>query len=289
MTSIFLQTTNESWLHKLKHAQVRMSNDNDGVVASSLLRYEKGWETTQFYNYEILALNDNNNAISPIVAVDCGVTSKADFYTLDNHVGLYSKDSIVNPNSINLNLYNQVTPNNYTDKFAMSTTLLTWVALGKKLPNTVVGKMILIALDGGHKGYYSNFQEQYIRNLEQLGVKDELLPILENHTEDDFKIFLKEKLRTGMDTVHLILGEGELWVNEKMYAVYELISNELGFSVELPKGEFITIEEFDKRYAEIDVIGDLSKREDVQSWAFYNSKKVSYSVKLTKRKQKAGF
>lgn len=287
MKNNFIQFTQQSGLHKLENAQVRMSNDNDGVVASSLLRHEKGWETTQFYNYEILAKKKDVVSILPVVAVDCGVTSNKDIYPIDNHVGSYSDDSEINPNAINLNLFNQVTPSNYTDKYAMSTTLLTWIALGKPLPKTKVGKMILIALDGGHAGYYK-FREQYIRNLEQLGVKDELLPILEKYTKEDFENFLVEKLGAGKDKVHLFMGEGQLWVLEEMYGVYEFISKELGFPVELPKGEFITVEQYHKLTGDIDALGDLTKRDGIASWAYINSKTVSYSKTIPKRKQKAG-
>ena len=288
MKKNFIQFTQESWLHKLENAQVRMSNDNDGVVESSLLRHEKGWETTQFYDYEVLAQRKGVSSTLPVVAVDCGVTNDTSIHSADNHVGSYSEDSFVNPNAINLNLFNQVTPNHYTDKFAMSTTFLTWVSLLKPLPSSEVGKMILIALDGGHAGYYGDFREQYLRNLEQLGAKEELLPILEKHTKEDFEQFLVEKLGAGKDKVHLIMGDGELWVLEEMYEVYEFISKELGFPVGLPKGDFTTVEEYQKLTGHIDAIGDLSKRDDIASWAYINSKTVSYSKRIPKIKRKAG-
>lgn len=284
----FLKATTESWLHKLKNAQVRMSNDNDGVVASSLLRHEKGWETTQFYNYEQLAQREAFINTAPIVAVDCGVTSDASIYSIDNHVGINAEDSFISPSAINLNLFNRITPSNYTEKFAMSTTFLTWVALGKPLPLKEVGKMILIALDGGHAGYYGDFRNQYLKNLEQLGVMEELLPILEKHTKEDFELFLREKLGAGSDKVHLLIDNDELWVLEKMYEVYEFISNELGFPVELPKGNFKVIQEFNKLVRNFDTLSDLSRRDDIKSWAFISSKKVSYSLEIPKRKQKAG-
>lgn len=288
MEQVLKDYLEQSWLHKLQNAQVCMSNDNDGVITSSLLKHEKGWETNQFYDYEQRAVLNPNNNLS-VVAVDCGATSNEDIHSIDNHLGNHTKDSRINPNSINLNLFNRVSAKeNYTDKYAMSTLLMCYVALGKSLPSSELGKMILIAIDVGYKGFYKGYNEEYLANLEQLGLKEELLPILEKYTFEDFVEFHKTKLGLGKDTVHLFLGEGELWVHEDMLEVYEFISQELGFPVEIPKGNFTTIEEYDTYVEDVDALGDLMEREDIGSWAYINSRKVSYSKRKPKRVRRTG-
>lgn len=81
--------------------------------------------------------------------------------TFDNNVNRVNLSDYTNPNAINSNILSDITNENYYDKYLDSIALLIWSIYNIPLPETELGKMILLAIDTTFKGFYG--KDQYKR------------------------------------------------------------------------------------------------------------------------------
>lgn len=270
-----------SWVHDLKNINrnLTLTNDLDSLISCSLLNHLFGLEVNYFYSFSKISRLDQSDQRQSI-GVDCALKQGVCF---DNHVTMLESASYINPLSANINAIEGVNRNRYTDKFAMSTLIQLWSLYGLPLPCTLEGKMILLCIDVGFKGFYDErFKSIFLSYLEQLEMM-ELVKVLEVHTRDQmYDFMLKHELDSGI----ILKKSGELSLyttgNNPNSFLYELdldwIGKHLGFSIELPQGVFDVVERFETRT--IDWYELNQKTIDrAFSYAFINRNKIMISLK----------
>ncbi|QWG55357.1 hypothetical protein EXW26_08045 [Bacillus mycoides] len=195
------------WVFEEADFTVCMSDDIDSLAGATILKKIKGWEVEHFYDFSNLSSTDKKDQ-RKAVGVDIALVNGR---TFDNHVTMLSSSSQPNIMSANPNVIGRISRDNYTDKYAMSTTLLLWSLYDLPLPSTEDGKLMLMSIDSSFLGYYKGFKKVQCEWLEKLGMK-EMIYLQERHKSMDFvevkrrydsyrKIFLNESgfLKTKMD------------------------------------------------------------------------------------------
>ncbi|MCD8500907.1 MAG: hypothetical protein LRY71_03535 [Bacillaceae bacterium] len=139
----------------------------------------------------------------------------------------------------NINAINNIYSGNYTSKYAMSTALLMWSYYDLPLPSSKEGKMMLLAIDSGFLGHYSDyFRRTHNNHLETLGFTP-LIDLLNNTSKFEFESMqryykTKAKIQLNNDGyLHTTLPLAEL-------------QGFFGVSMELPKEKFLLRNEFKK-------------------------------------------
>jgi hypothetical protein len=137
---------------------------------------------------------------SEYIGVDLSLTHGKCF---DNHVVMLNEHDDYNYKSINFNVADQISRENYFQKYCGSTLLMIWSLYDIPLPESEEGKMILLAIDSTFKGYYSpyandkNSNKKYLVDVMGLG---ELYEVLKRHKQQDFiKIMQKYNLNGKID------------------------------------------------------------------------------------------
>ena len=202
-----------------------LSDDLDSLVGVSILKHIKGYEVKHFYNFEDFysVKGDKRIAIGVDIALMKGMA-------WDNHVVRISKYDKVNPSSANPNVIENISRENYTEKYAMSTTLLMWSYYGLPLPQSDEGKMLLLSIDSSYLGHFRGFKHIQNEWLRKLGL-EELIDIQNKYTVRDFtKIKMKydSSMKIKMDS------NGRLQTGMDLKG----ISKTLGLTIELPEDVF---------------------------------------------------
>ena len=212
------------WVFSSEDFVVCLSDDLDSLVGASILKQVKGWEIKHFYDFNNFYSidGDKRKTVGVDIALENGMT-------FDNHVVRLSKYDKVNPLSANPNIIEDISRENYTSKYAMSTTLLIWSLYDLPLPKTDEGKLLLLSIDSSYLGHYTNFRHIQNQWLKKLGF-EELIEIQEKYTLKDFAN-IKKKYDSSMK---IILVEGKLETNINL----EDISKELDINIELPQEKF---------------------------------------------------
>ena len=222
-----------------------LSDDLDSLVGCSLLEKVKGVEIGYFYNFKELYRGTERDvkAIGVDIALENG-------RTFDNHVTMLNHKDRYNKMSINPNNIDNVSRDNYTDKYALSTALLMWSLYDIELPSTDEGKMVLLSIDSAFLGHYNDkFKPIQNKYLSKLGF-DELIDLQERYSLDDFRavqrkynmnskiVMIKKGLRTTLPLgeisdvleLELILPHDTFLVNNTLEISNESLNKYIGYS-----------------------------------------------------------
>lgn len=220
-----------TWYRDFTKYDVVLSDDIDGLVSTSALKFAKNWNVEYFYDFETLYVTgqtyfkEDKNAQR--VWADVAITRQEK--TFDNHISRKNLSDKLNKFCINPNVLSDVTNSNYYDKYCGSSALLIWSLYNIPLPQSELGKMLLLAIDTSYKGFYG--KEQYKeRNrfylCEMFGF-EELYEVQKRHTEQEFKdLFGKYNLATKTE----IDDKGYLHTDLDL----EFLSKELGIEISIP-------------------------------------------------------
>jgi len=215
-----------------------LSDDMDSLVSCCLLNKLFKFEINYFYSFDTLYMIKKSD--NPAIGVDIDFISGNCW---SNHVTMLNPKDRVNKNSANLNNIDRINRNNYFTKYCGSTLLQIWSYYNQPLPSTTLGKMILLAIDYSHKGFYSKWplpqqaHQKYICNIMEF---QELIEIEGKHTEQDFddvndsyKLYKK----IHIDENGILQTELPL---DKIQEVFD-------FEIKLPDAKFKTVHEFEPK------------------------------------------
>ncbi len=208
-----------------------LSDDIDSLTSCAVLNMIKGWKVRYFYDFNtIYADKTMQKRRNRKCWVDIA-TYKG--HAFDNHVSLISDWDTWNTNMINLNQMCQVTNDNYTDKYAGSTLLTIWSVYDLPLPETEVGKMLLLCIDSAYKGFYSpafhDMQKYYL--VDVMGL-DGLYSVIQRHTAEEFEDLIAEYgLRKK-----ITYWDGEIYTCLPLDRIGQAIGIDLNV---IPKSEYI--------------------------------------------------
>lgn len=154
-----------------------LSNDIDSLFSCIILNKIKGYKIEYFYDFN--KLYKTEKAKNKAIGVDIDLIEGK---TWGNHVTLFK-----NENSANINQILDITRENYTEKYALSTLLTIISYYDFDISNlTEEAKMILLCIDAGFKGFYiDNFREKHMEYLKMLEL-EELIEIEKRHKIDEF-------------------------------------------------------------------------------------------------------
>ncbi|MFE7152600.1 hypothetical protein [Heyndrickxia sporothermodurans] len=261
------------WVFEDNDFSVCLSDDLDSLVGASILKQVKGWEIKHFYDFHNLYSmdKDKRKAVGVDIALESGMT-------FDNHVVRLTKSDRVNTLSANPNVVENISRENYTEKYAMSTTLLVWSLFDLPLPETDEGKLLLLSIDSSYKGHY-NESFRSIQNgwLKKLGF-EELIDIQNKYSVGDF-VEVKKKYDSSMK---INLKDGFLTTKINLDGISQI----LGIHIELPKQVFYVRKSFkrgtynlqyNKRYNKEKIENQL--RKGIFSMALTSKHTVSLTLK----------
>ena len=263
-----------TWYRDFTKYDVVLSDDIDGLVSTSALKFAKNWNVEYFYDFSTLYASNNvyfkENKSATRVWADVSIIVQ-DAMTFDNHVNRMSLDDYTNPNAINPNILSDITNKNYYDKYLGSTALVIWDLYKIPLPETEEGKMLLLCIDTTFKGFYGKPQYQKANKHFLCDVLDmeELYEVLKRHTQKEFyqmieKYELSRKIRVNSD--------GYLYTNLDL----DLLTRLLGIPVELPQIKMNRYASFENKYGLF--YKDSIKSKGVATAALTGQNKLSYSV-----------
>ena len=152
------------WYKSFEKFDVVLSDDLDGIVSTSALKFAKNWNVEYFYDFSKLYVTgktyfkENKNGTR--VWADVAITRRE--MTFDNHISRKNRGDKLNDLCIDPNVITNVTNENYYDKYCGSSALLIWSLYNIPLPETELGKMLLLCIDSTFKGFfgYNNFKER---------------------------------------------------------------------------------------------------------------------------------
>lgn len=206
-----------------------LSDDIDSLASCAVLNMVKGWKVKYFYDFNaIYASKKVQKRRNKKCWVDIATYKGRAF---DNHVSRITSWDEWNKDMINLNQMNEVTNENYTDKYAGSTLLTVWSVYDIPLPETEEGKMLLLCIDSTYKGFYATkfkgIQKHYLVDI--LGL-DGLYQVIQRHRQSEFEDLIdKYKLRKKIYCEDGII-DTDLPLNR--------IGKALGLNLKLPNQEF---------------------------------------------------
>ena len=186
----------------------------------------------------------------------------------DNHISKRTKNDEHNPLCANLNLIHNISCENYTSKYSMSTLMLIMSLYDIPLPRTTEGKEILLAIDTSFKGFYSDyFRPVHTNWLEELGFT-ELIDILNKRNMKYFYGLIKQyNLQKKIE----INKNGCLRSEIKFDAIQPFFDFEIG----LPAEQFRLIKKCQRANHETYI--QLPERERIISLAYTKRNFVSYT------------
>ena len=241
-----------------------LSNDIDSLYSCILIKQVKGYDINYFYDFR--NLYQSKQSQNEYIGVDIDLMEG---YCISNHVTRLSEQDTYNHKAYNLN--NDVTQDNYTKKYSGSTALYLHKLLNCPLPKTEEGKMILLAIDAGYKGFYnSDFQEVHKHYLVDVLEFEELYYLCQKYSIDDFiNIIIKYNLNGK-----IWFNNGGLQTNIKLKELQEV----LGLPFFMPKNKFTIIKEFE--YISRPITNEKTKNEidsNIFSLALTRKNYVNYS------------
>lgn len=222
------------WVYGENDFTVCMSDDIDSLVGATILRQIKGWDVEHFYDFHKLYSTDKTDK-RKAVGVDIALVKGM---TFDNHVTMLSSTSQPNINSANPNIIENVSRDNYTSKFAMSTALLLYALYDVPLPSTEDGKLMLMAIDSSFLGYYKGFKKVQCDWLEKMGM-EEMIYLQERHKLTGF---IEVKRRYDSSEKISLNDNGVLETKMQL----DNISNLLELDIYLPEKEFYIRKQFSR-------------------------------------------
>ncbi|MFC0235654.1 hypothetical protein ACFFJJ_04990 [Fictibacillus phosphorivorans] len=244
-----------------------LQGDLDSLMGCAIEREVKGNEINYFYEFDNLYVADKTDKRKAI-GIDLALARGKSYC---NHVVKINRYDEVNPQTANINVINNIHSGNYTQKYAMSTALMMWSYYGLPLPKSREGKMILLAIDSGYLGHYSDyFKRTHNTYLEQLGFT-ELIDLLNESSQEHFK------------KVHNIYKtKSEIHLNEDGYLYTNLALAEMqGFfdvDLTLPTQQFTLRNQFKSHKASTYNIQSKSQISNLISFALTRKNEMKYTV-----------
>lgn len=212
-----------------------LSNDIDSLASCAVLKKVKGWEIKYFYDFEKVYKVEGHTEEKERCWVDVAIKEG---HAFDNHVSRLTLMDDWNEDMINLNQINWITNECYADKYAGSTLLEIWSLYNLPLPKTEEGKMLLLAIDVAHKGFYVNnfhdIQKYYL--VDVMGF-NELYDVIKRHKQYEFDRII-DKYGLNAD---ILCNDGRLRSKLRLTEIGKL----LGLDLSLPTETFEVEEELD--------------------------------------------
>ncbi|MCD8398657.1 MAG: hypothetical protein LUD12_16045 [Lachnospiraceae bacterium] len=257
-----------------------LSDDLDGLVATAAIKSANtDWHVNYFYDFDGLyickKIQNKKNKSATRVWTDIAYIGNE--MTFDNHVTLASAQDSYNRLSINPNIFGDktVSNENYYDKYCGSTALMVWSIYNLPLPESELGKMLLLAIDSTFKGYYAaakwhDLNKHFI--IDVFGFED-LYAVQQRHTEKEF-----------------LQLAGQYQINRKIYMNngkikseldIALLSELLGIDLSLPLDDFINFAKFESTTKESSYTGRYIKNmstDNILTAAFTGKNKIKYSI-----------
>ncbi|SFA52366.1 hypothetical protein SAMN05216169_103222 [Anoxybacillus pushchinoensis] len=241
-----------------------LGDDVDSAISCSLLKViTNKWNINYFYNFKNFYRHEKTE--NKTIGVDMAFLKSRCF---DNHISKRTKNDEHNPLCANLNIVHNISCENYTSKYSMSTLMLIMSIYDISLPKTTDGKEILLAIDTGFKGFYSDYFRPIHTNwLEELGYT-ELIDILKQR---DMKYFYDLIKKYGLYEKISIDENGCLQSDIKFDAIQPFFDFEIG----LPAEQFKLIKKCERANHETYI--QLPERERIISLAYTKRNFVSYT------------
>ena len=220
-----------TWYSDFTKYDVVLSDDLDGIVSTSALKFAKNWNVEYFYDFSKLYVTgqtyfkENKNATR--VWADVAITRQEK--TFDNHISRKNLKDKLNKFCINPNVLTDVTNENYYDKYCGSSALLIWSLYNIPLPKTELGKMLLLAIDSTFKGFYcgSNFKERNRFYLCDVLGFEELYEVEKRHSREEFYELIS---KYNLNAKTKIDSDGYLHTDLDL----EFLSREMGIELSIP-------------------------------------------------------
>lgn len=205
-----------------------LTDDIDSLLSCIILNKLKGYKINLFYDFGgLYTLRETGNKA---IGVDMDITKGKAW---GNHVIKLSPHDSYNKEIANLNITENISRENYTQKYCGSTLLTIMSYYGVTIENlTEEAKMLLLAIDSTHLPFYNaRFRETGRKWLVNVLEYEELFKVTQRHTQYEFeKIISKYGLREPISMV-----DGKLQTNIDLKGISNALN---GLDIELPKGEF---------------------------------------------------
>ncbi|GGJ77131.1 hypothetical protein GGR02_003023 [Anoxybacillus voinovskiensis] len=243
-----------------------LGDDVDSSIGCNLLKVitNNKWDINYFYDFQNFYRHEKTE--NKTIGVDMAFLKKVRCF--DNHLSKRTKNDIYNELCANLNLVYNVSCENYTKKYSMSTLMLIMSLYDIPLPKTTEGKEILLAIDTAFKGFYSEtFRPIHTNWLETLGYT-ELIDVLKQR---DAKYFYEIIQQYGLHKKIYIDENGCLQSEIRFGAIQPFFDFEIG----LPEQQFKLIKQCKR--ANHDVSKQMPERERIISLAYTKRDFVSYT------------
>ena len=258
------------WCFSDKEFATILTDDIDSLLGCMIEDYVKGNKINYFYDFNKLYVADKDNNRS-MLGIDLALHKG---FCWDNHCIRINKDDYVNPLTANINAIRNIHSGNYFDKYAGSTALIMWSFYDLPLPETKLGKMLLLAIDSAYLGHYDDrFKQVHNKYLELLGFS-ELIDLLNQTQEKDYEKLIKQyKLNAK--------NGGKIYINKDGYLQTELPLRELQrffcIPLELPDSQFTKTHEWDSRYGNTYNIKSKDELGNIISFAMTGKNRFSYT------------
>lgn len=261
------------WCFEDQPLSTTLTNDIDSLIGCTIEKMVKGNEVYYFYDFESVYNNPSVKKF-PTLGIDLAFTNGRCW---DNHVTRMRKDSRVNPQSANINSILNISGDNYFKKYAGSTALLMWSFYDLPLPQSKLGKMILLGVDSAFLGHYnSRYKKVHNEYLKLLGFEELIGLLNETDAQDYFDLIREYKLNEKNGGIIEIDKEGYLQTNLPL----EVLSEALEMKLELPSQPFTLLNSFEStgRQVKGDEVGELNK--NIISFALTEKKYYKFTRRI---------
>lgn len=243
--------------------------DSDNSISCNLLEDITGgkWKPNYYFDFE--NMYGSKYTGNKIIGVDMAFIKN--FRTFDNHLSQQFNSSKYNPNCFNMNLYKGITADkSYCKKFPFSTLMLIMGYYDIPLPETQIGKEIILAVDSSFKGHYTSnsfFKNIHTEWLELMGFS-ELYDILEQRSMSYFYELQEE---FNLNSKIIMNNDGYLETNIDLKAIQPY----LDWKLYIPDQQFELIKE-----CKLGHINDINKErlpDNVISLAYTSKNRASFT------------
>lgn len=255
-----------AWINETdKKYDLILGDDVDSAVSCGLLKEvtNGNWKVNYFYDFENFYRYQKTE--NKTIGVDMAFLKSRCF---DNHISKRTKNDEHNSLCANLNLIHNISCQNYTSKYSMSTLMLIMSLYDIPLPKTTEGREILLAIDTSFKGFYSDYFRPIHTNwLEELSFT-ELIDILKQR---DIKYFYNLIEKYNLHKKIEINKNGCLQSEIKFDAIQPFFDFEIG----LPTEQFKLIKKCER--ANHETWRSMPECEQIISLAYTKRNFVSYT------------
>ena len=229
-----------------------LTDDIDSLLSCAILKQVMGWNVEEIFLFKKKekkheGQNDKSKTKQDLkgktknatqtegIGVDLALHKGKCF---DNHITRFSNIDYKNEESINPNLIENITRQNYTEKYAGSTVLLLWSLYDlQKEGLTDEVMMMLLGIDSAYLGYYDSRYKKHVKHY-LVDVLDlpEFYDCIERHTfeefqniQDKYKLKQKVTLKKG----HVITKIDIDAINDTLFW-----DTDTNLQIELPQDKF---------------------------------------------------